>query len=434
MKKTFLAISALAAMLFAGCTSSDELTTLESIKTADNTPTPVQFGTYMSNAKNTRTAGPATELTSSNLKSFGVFAFHSDGAQIAAGAIPNFMFNQKVSGGTGSYTYTPVKYWPNHDGVSTNGSESDTDYLSFYAYAPYGGLNDGTNASTETANGISLTDATTTYANNTPWGTGSGQHYPKIYYDPTVSSFTDNYTNNIDILYAVAQENLTKPNLATTTTPGVVTLHFKHAMAKIGETVNVRYLLNKSNTGGTTGDEVATETSVILKEVEIWIEGAADEILTKGWLDLKAGTWSPGADGYNAAIASFSDANTAKLAMSKTTTGFGGLTDDKVTNANTKLTDFTGFLMIPANGKEITIKARAKYNVVTADAALNGGNSTVENNITQSVNVTLVPNKKYTINLVLGLEEVKLEAVVDSWDNNTPSSEEIDLPSNTVTP
>lgn len=45
MKKTFLAISALAAMLFAGCTSSDELTTLESIKTADNTPTPVQFGT-----------------------------------------------------------------------------------------------------------------------------------------------------------------------------------------------------------------------------------------------------------------------------------------------------------------------------------------------------------------------------------------------------
>jgi outer membrane lipoprotein SlyB len=45
MKKNFLAITALAAVLFAGCTSSDELTTLESIKTADNTPTPVQFGT-----------------------------------------------------------------------------------------------------------------------------------------------------------------------------------------------------------------------------------------------------------------------------------------------------------------------------------------------------------------------------------------------------
>ena len=54
MKKTFLAITALAAMLFAGCTSSDELTTLESIKTADNTPTPVQFGTYMGRGGTTR--------------------------------------------------------------------------------------------------------------------------------------------------------------------------------------------------------------------------------------------------------------------------------------------------------------------------------------------------------------------------------------------
>ena len=47
MKKSLLAMTVLAAMLFAGCTSSDEITTLESIKQAENAPTAIEFGTYV---------------------------------------------------------------------------------------------------------------------------------------------------------------------------------------------------------------------------------------------------------------------------------------------------------------------------------------------------------------------------------------------------
>lgn len=418
--KKYLFIAAAAVAMLASCSQSDDLSApVTQQNTEDNA---VQFGTYIGKTPTSRVA--AAGLTTANLKSFGVFAFHSDGAELAGTDIPNFMFNQKVSGGSGSYTYTPVKYWPNQDGVNTNGTEPNIDRLSFFAYAPYSGLNDGTDASTSTANGIALTDGAgtpTTYTNTTTYTTTA----PRIYYNPANHS----YDNNVDVLYAVCQKNLTKPNLVSDGNPGVVTLNFKHALAKIGETVNVRYLLDKVNTGGTTGGTVELETNVVLKKVYIWIEGAADEIMTQGWLNLETGQWNDGT--YSAAIENFTAAETAKLAMKDEDGSFAGLTSDYVTNANVRLTDFQGFLMIPAYNKEITIKARAVYDIETTDAALSGGKSTVENDITNSTDVILAPNKKYTINLVLGIETLKLDATVDDWtDTVAGDTEEIDLPIN----
>lgn len=158
MKKNFLAITALAAMLFAGCTSSDELTTLESIKTADNTPTPVQFGTYLGKIGTTR-AGFVGDITTDVLKNntdgakgFGVFAYftgtntYEQKNGTSSTLYPNFMYNEHVYFDT-NWKYDNTKYWPNEiqNGdvdKNNNPDEATTTHgnggkVSFFAYAPY---------------------------------------------------------------------------------------------------------------------------------------------------------------------------------------------------------------------------------------------------------------------------------------------------------
>lgn len=167
MKKSLLAMTALAAMLFAGCTSSDEITTLETIKQAENAATPVSFGTYMGKS-GTRVydkgpIGNSTDATKgiTDLKEaeFGVFAYHTSSTTDAgadynpatpnvapSNIAPNFMYNQQITWSSSSPTawiYSPVKYWPNGlDAASThagNGQSTQTQFqkLSFFAYAPY---------------------------------------------------------------------------------------------------------------------------------------------------------------------------------------------------------------------------------------------------------------------------------------------------------
>lgn len=427
MKKKLIFAAAAIAML-ASCSQNDlEAPVVGQAQQSDA----IEFGTYIGSAATSRGVDP-TSLTTANLKSFGIFAFYSEGVS-ADGALsdsdtPNFMFNQKVTGGSGSYTYSPVKYWPNQDGVDANGKEEYKDVLSFFAYAPYAGLNDGTDASTETANGIALVDEVTptpnSYTNTTTYGTSK----PKIYYKRN----TTNYNSDIDLLWATPQKNMVKQPI-----DGKVTFAFKHAMSKIAGKVNVRYLKDLVNTGGTTGDAVDGTTTVKLKSVYIWAESAEDNIVKSGWLSLEDGTWTPDAVKY-AAFTTYAAALTNGFAVSKTGGSFAGLTSDVITNANQQLTDFKGFLMIPGNTAAFKIKARAIYDVETTDASLNGGKSTVENDITNEINIAasaLVANKNYVINLVLGLTSIKLDATVDDWTDSTPATEgEVDLPKNEVTP
>lgn len=73
----------------------------------------------------------AADFTKENLTSMGVFAYSTQGSNFSSSSTPNFMCNQKVekaAGSGGSWTYTPVKYWPGNS----------NDKLSFFAYAPHG--------------------------------------------------------------------------------------------------------------------------------------------------------------------------------------------------------------------------------------------------------------------------------------------------------
>lgn len=70
---------------------------------------------------------------------FGILAYYTDDEVYnSESSKPDFMYNTKVTG-TGSgpitWTYNPVMYWPNEFGTGAN--STNTDYVSFFTYAPY---------------------------------------------------------------------------------------------------------------------------------------------------------------------------------------------------------------------------------------------------------------------------------------------------------
>lgn len=134
MKTINLMMTSLAALLMAGC-SQNEVTDVS----PDAHPK-VGFSVYTGNS----TRG--VDMTTASMKDdptdadkyggFGIYAYFTGQKtfeQAKADATPSYMHNQMVkwdaslNSGTGGWTYTPVKYWPNRPG----------DKISFFAYAPY---------------------------------------------------------------------------------------------------------------------------------------------------------------------------------------------------------------------------------------------------------------------------------------------------------
>ncbi|MFV0583609.1 MAG: fimbrillin family protein [Parabacteroides gordonii] len=132
---------------------------------------PVIFGAPAGAEDETRAGGGVIDV--GNLASMGVFASYTGQSDWSEDAAPNFMYNQLVEK-SGTWTYTPLKYWPNTTG----------DKLTFFAYAPH---TDNTNNSLLVA-----TDNTTA-------------GYPKLSY--TVPA---NAANQIDLLAAVPLKDKTR--------------------------------------------------------------------------------------------------------------------------------------------------------------------------------------------------------------------------------
>ena len=187
---------------------------------------PVAFGTYVAHTK-------AASLQSDNLTNFGVFAYRTGNESWNPGALPNFMFNQKVEGSLqGGFSYTPLKYWPSSEGA----------LLSFFAYAPYG----------TAANGIvPQTDNTTAGA-------------PKIKYAVPASE-----EDQIDLLCASPVYDATLQQ-----SQGTVHFSFRHKLSRIG----FQAALAESSYQGTT---------IYLNSISL-----TGTYPASGILDLSEGTWS----------------------------------------------------------------------------------------------------------------------------------------------
>ena len=362
MKKTFLAMTALAAMLFAGCTSSDEITTLETIKQAENAATPVSFGTYMGKTGTRATAGGTVgNITTTSLKTgthkddgFGVIAYHTNTA-IWAGAsntvIPNFMWNQQVKWNLTNnvWSYTPVKFWPNDYSTDVvdnqqGSGQANKAYgsqnggkVSFFAYAPW--VNFGTTSGTYKGKTASQ-EASPATKGITAITANNQTAEPQVYY------ILDNadLNNAVDLLWGL-RGNSSGYDLATdaTDTPSdyntdltkqsvseQVNFLFKHALAKLGGhtatgdpagvTTGLQVVLDVDD--GSLSDGVKTGTAIFggtkqantlvtVKSIEIYdIKSAHDkpisvitetksDLVKEGWFNLATGTWAATALGEN---------------------------------------------------------------------------------------------------------------------------------------
>lgn len=121
--KTKVLTMTVAALLTAGC-SQNEVTDVN----PDSHPA-IGFDAYTG----VPTKGTDTNLTSlkdNTTGNFGILAYYT-GAQkwetASAGALPNFMYNEKVYWSTNTWKYDNLKYWPNNE----------DHWLTFFAYGPY---------------------------------------------------------------------------------------------------------------------------------------------------------------------------------------------------------------------------------------------------------------------------------------------------------
>ena len=179
--------------LAVGCTNSDTLP-----DEARNDDGAITFRT-----DETRMRGAIKE-TFGNGDNMGVFAFYLPKGTPSIDALaPNFMYNQEVTCDGSSWSYSPLKYWPNNEG----------DAIKFFAYAPFGKgeytSNEELDANPD-GNGITVTK------NN---DTG----IPKLTY--TVPS---KCSNQPDLMVAVPVESSKQKSDAS------VLFSFKHALTCVG--------------------------------------------------------------------------------------------------------------------------------------------------------------------------------------------------------
>lgn len=287
-KKLFL--FAAAAVALASCTETDLSGDTSFAK--ESTSDAIQFSAKTGNAGTTRT-GTAGTITTASLKTgthkddgFGVMGYQTTAdltIPLTTGQTPNFMFNQQVkwADASGVWTYSPVKYWPNgidkandDNSPSNTAISTNTDRLSFFAYAPWVDVVESDYTSSKIVTDKALGAAT---AKNMFYATGNS----KTTIDDGIVAFTANtvdvdpqvfyYMPNADVKQAVdllwglrgtkqymesdktnnpetPLENLGNSyniNLFKQTVPETVSFLFKHALSKIGG--------NTKSTTSTTG-------------------------------------------------------------------------------------------------------------------------------------------------------------------------------------
>lgn len=186
--------------------------------------TPVAFAVRMAGDDSTATTRAATAIgTNAELSAkggFGVFACYTGLYKyVDSNVHPDFMYNEHVEGdvaGT-TWTYSPLKYWPNGEGEAAGLTGENPHHVSFFAYAPYtNGLSpDPENHPTD----YCIASFSQQGEMGNPW--------------LTYRLHTD-WTKQVDLLCARPLLDQTKPSIGDK-------LHFvfDHALACVGDRVTV---------------------------------------------------------------------------------------------------------------------------------------------------------------------------------------------------
>lgn len=414
----FLAAAALLAL--AACSSTDESANKQTVAE----PKPVNFGTYV-NQSVTR-AGTNGDITNTNLlkdaQGFGVFAYYTDNVEYSGTTIPNFMYNQQVTSTDGTtWTYTPVKYWPNEYG-STATSEG-TDMLSFFAYAPYVAVSTTTGQVTEdNTSGIIQTGRNST--------TG----------DPTVKYIVTGETAGVDLLWGVNASNglpwLNQTRTAGATGDDKITFTFRHALAKLTPAIKTSIAIDaktKVYVRSITITGFASKGTLNLNNIEankpLWYNYDGADLTFDG-LIINDGR----KDGREGSTEQANEKNKWLNPNLVQSTAWGDEgAKPGVTSEAANLLKNASIYVIPSGGTE-AVDVTIIYDVETEDANLSTNlsdgttkGSSVENRITKTVNFGtpsgFEAGKAYTLNITLGMKDVKVDAAVVDWtavaDTNT---------------
>ncbi len=419
-------------MILAACAAT-VLSACAKIETEKFVNDAISFGVYVpktitkAGAAGTITADGANSTTSLQTTGFGVFATYSNGGDYAATLGPNFMYNTKVSGAT--WTYSPLKYWPNETIDDNNGATGPAaaDKLSFLAYAPYvGKTTDGTNAfEGSTTEGI--TALTANSATTDPKVTYKVSTTPDSAVDllwavaPASFSYTDVHNQTVTVTEGMPLLNLTKP-----ATSQKIRFFFKHATSRLG--LKIIGAFDETAPGSNNVDE---KTKVTVKQIRI----VDLPVATTGTLNLNNTAKGAGVPNWEGATASTTTLVISGDNLNATIKDSGSdaiQTVEGVTNTekNVFVDDNKFFTLIPTEDTATNVKVEITYYVTTADPALKGGFTRVENVITKTISFAhgFQAGKANTIKVILGLTTVKLEATVEAWD--VLADQSVDLPIN----
>lgn len=312
-----------------------------------------------------RSTNAITNIGDLQGKGFGVFAFYTKAADFVAG---NDAAPNFMNNQKVEYTSGAWTYSP-----LKYWPNNDGDKVSFFAYAPY--------------------DASKTWSAD------------KIAY-----TVENDVKDQVDLLFAPAQANKTKQGINDK-----ITFAFKHALARIG--FSVAYAADQTAEGGT----LDAATKITINKVVIRKKDASTE--TDG-VFYKTGNLTLTAANADAAWANQAGAQAFTLATDN-------FIADELNNTTAKISQLNkadSYVMIIPQNTEFEVYV--EYTVTTTDASHPNNSSTIENKITTPVNtaINFEANKSYTLNLVLGMTSVKVNASVEDW---TPgSTTPVDVPAN----
>lgn len=459
MKKSYLILAA--AAIFAACSSDDGLTEQQAPQAAANDGA-IVFDAYAPRTTRAGYAGSINNTGTLQTAKFGVFGYYTNGNDYDPQSIPNFMYNQMVEH-TGSWTYAPVKYWPNEYGSSA--ISDDEDKLTFFAYAPYVEVVPSTGKLTDASEG------------KDKWGI-TGMSRNSVSGDPLIkyiASFDE--AKSVDLLWGVYDEaapNTWATNVGTRdftskvgfpwidiehpasiTTSQAVKFTFKHALAQLNVQIDHDADIDAHDDAETgiadatkvyvrsiTFTGMATKGSLNLNNTEankaLWLD-------YNGTADLESGEsvtiYDGRKDGKEGALGAIAS-NEKLLGLNSTIISNDGNTTVGVTkdlkNAFTGSAATTPIYIIPT-GEAVNVEI--VYDIETADSKLStylsDGKTTgsrIENRISKKILFSgeskFENGKSYVIKLHLGMNSVKFDADVTEWAS--PAVEDNPwLPSNT---
>lgn len=382
MKKNYImGVIACAALTMTSC-SNDEIGG-NNTKQGD----PIEFGVYLGrDAQGSR----GTIITNDNLTKFGVTAY------LGLHNIQEFMYNQEViKSADGSWTYSPVKYWPTMEYIETG-----ENHISFYAYAPH--TNDASDLIT--LNNKAHTAVTATIS--LPTGTNA------------------DLTKMVDF---VATTNHFECKTNGNGVSNKVTFNLKHEMTRI----NLKAQVSENVYGST----AANKTKVVIRSLKLKSGG---EFYTKATYTFPGITKERGTWQNRTATDDDLDLQSI-LKWSNDTWTISGkdiISSNKgIALEGTSVVDLfnTGqyLFLIPAPKETGLTKnstsATITYDIITEDGNLENGYSK-----TSATKTVFLPEgimqqgKAYNLTFTIAVDQVKLDATVEDW--KTATNSDIDVP------